>query len=148
MLSPPVLNSFMVKATASGHILPGWHSGLTMTRPTLQTWADSARSQAVSSPSCSQLRSGSVGDLDSRSLCSWVAQVTSDPVSSSVYLNDWPLKPQNESNSPRGIPQTASGFAGGCESSSHLHDQSWHLLAGTATNSCKSPAHETVGSRE
>lgn len=66
----------------------------------------------MGSPSCSQLRSDSVGDLDSHSLCSWVAQVTSDLVSSSAYLNDWPLKPQNESNSPRGIPQTASGFAG------------------------------------
>lgn len=85
---------------------------------------NSARSQALNLPSCSQLRSDSVGDLDSHSLCSWVAQVTSDPVSSSFYLNDLPLKLQNESNSPRGIPQTAPGFAGGCESSSHLHDQS------------------------
>lgn len=40
MLSLPVLNGFMVKASASGHILPGQHSGLIVTSPKLQTWAE------------------------------------------------------------------------------------------------------------
>lgn len=43
MLSLPVLNGFMVKASASGHILPGQHSGLIVTSPKLGRILQEAR---------------------------------------------------------------------------------------------------------